>query len=351
MKAKELKPPERSPKPGFSNRSLEWFSDHLGTYGWRAAAFRVDSIRTEAIWTYNVDPQASADYGDSDADLMATALVLLAYSGSGFDHSCGGFERDCYSALIRIRQAIHPDGSARDGAITCMRTHALVTAAVSESYGLSMDNAIKPMAEITCAYLLSKQLPCGGWGLTPDDRETDLLTTALAVHALTMACICGVRESVAEAKPGVRAALLACKQQSRRDGLHAAAWLLCACFMVRDLWNSEYAEGLRGWLRDSPNTPDAIVRSCGFVALWLANLVIYQEGAKPAREWLDGMAGYLLGRQRGWTPEDKERGWTTTAIDEYGSWDPLGPGGRVVSTALASLALEIQFRYERVYGG
>ncbi len=351
MTAKELKPPKKYSKPGGSERSLEWFSDHLGTYGWRAAAFRVDSIRTESIWTYSVDPQAGADYGDSDEDLMATALVLLAYTGSGFDHRFGEFMGDCHSALIRIRQAMHPDGSARDGDVTCMRTHALVTAALSETYGLSMDKAIKPMAEITCAYLLSKQLPGGGWGLTADDRKTDLLTTALAVHALKMACISGVRESVAEARGGVRSELLAGKQQSRRDCLHAAAWLLCACFMELDLWNSAHAEELLEWLRDSSNTPDSIARSGGFLALWLASMVIYQEGGKPARAWLDAMAGYLLGRQRGWTPEDKERGWTTTAIDEYGSWDPLGPGGRVVSTAFAALALETHFRYVRSYDG
>ena len=38
-----------------------------------------------------------------------------------------------------------------------------------------------------------------------------------------------------------------------------------------------------------------------------------------------------------------------------GSWDPVGPwghaGGRVYSTALMSLCLEVDFRYERVLPG
>ena len=40
--------------------------------------------------------------------------------------------------------------------------------------------------------------------------------------------------------------------------------------------------------------------------------------------------------------------------DAAGSWDPDGPwgmvGGRVYSTALALLTLEVQYRYSRVVG-
>ena len=40
--------------------------------------------------------------------------------------------------------------------------------------------------------------------------------------------------------------------------------------------------------------------------------------------------------------------------DEKGSWDPIGPwgfaGGRVYSTALMTLTLEVYFRYSQVLG-
>ena len=42
------------------------------------------------------------------------------------------------------------------------------------------------------------------------------------------------------------------------------------------------------------------------------------------------------------------------ARDEYGSWDPLDPwssvGGRVYSTALNCLTMEVYYRYPRVFG-
>ncbi len=40
--------------------------------------------------------------------------------------------------------------------------------------------------------------------------------------------------------------------------------------------------------------------------------------------------------------------------DEKGSWDPVGPwgysGGRVYSTALMTLCIEVNFRYAKVLG-
>jgi hypothetical protein len=43
-----------------------------------------------------------------------------------------------------------------------------------------------------------------------------------------------------------------------------------------------------------------------------------------------------------------------TEGDEKGSWDPVGPwgyaGGRVYSTALMTLCMEVYFRYGKVLG-
>ena len=40
--------------------------------------------------------------------------------------------------------------------------------------------------------------------------------------------------------------------------------------------------------------------------------------------------------------------------DERGSWDPVGPwgvdGGRVYSTAILAMCLEVYYRYDKVFG-
>ena len=57
----------------------------------------------------------------------------------------------------------------------------------------------------------------------------------------------------------------------------------------------------------------------------------------------------LLDHQRGYVKADKDANLDTAeALDEHGSWDPLGAwgtaGGRVYSTAISALALETEWR-------
>jgi hypothetical protein len=69
---------------------------------------------------------------------------------------------------------------------------------------------------------------------------------------------------------------------------------------------------------------------------------MYQMGGKHWKDWNQELKPAVLDSQR------KEGG------DYKGSWDPVGPwghsGGRVYSTALMVLCLEVYFRYSRVLG-
>ena len=72
---------------------------------------------------------------------------------------------------------------------------------------------------------------------------------------------------------------------------------------------------------------------------------LFQMGAqKPEywKRWEEALVPTLLESQR-------------ADGDARGSWDPVGPwghsGGRVYSTALMTLCLEVHFRYGRLLGG
>ncbi|MCI0650904.1 MAG: hypothetical protein L0Z55_03355 [Planctomycetes bacterium] len=78
-----------------------------------------------------------------------------------------------------------------------------------------------------------------------------------------------------------------------------------------------------------------------FCYWYFGTFAIFQSNDKAFREWSDGLLAALLESQRG--ANDSE--------DEEGSWDPIDPwgacGGRVYSTAMAVLALEVQCRFLR----
>ena len=69
-----------------------------------------------------------------------------------------------------------------------------------------------------------------------------------------------------------------------------------------------------------------------------------QWGGEHWKQWRKSIEQALLPHQRMEDPED----------NFYGSWDPVGPwgedGGRVYSTAVGALILEVYYRYGHVLG-
>ncbi len=68
-------------------------------------------------------------------------------------------------------------------------------------------------------------------------------------------------------------------------------------------------------------------------------LAMHQMGDKHWKIWKTAMDKAIVGSQR------KD----TTYCDMKGSWDPIGPwgpdGGRVYSTAMLAMCLEVYYRY------
>jgi hypothetical protein len=84
-----------------------------------------------------------------------------------------------------------------------------------------------------------------------------------------------------------------------------------------------------------------------------ASLALYQVGGTTWKTWEKAMSTTLLDNQRGWCAADKSQSLTTKeALDEQGSWDPVGAwgsaGGRVYSTTMACLTLQTYYRYKRI---
>ena len=78
---------------------------------------------------------------------------------------------------------------------------------------------------------------------------------------------------------------------------------------------------------------------------YYATLAMFQVGGKPWKTWNAHLKTDVVDHQR----QD------TTYCLYKGSWDPIGPwgpdGGRVYSTALLAMCLEVYYRYDRVFIG
>ena len=74
---------------------------------------------------------------------------------------------------------------------------------------------------------------------------------------------------------------------------------------------------------------------------YYGTLAIFQVGSDAWKQWNAALKDAVIDHQR------KEG-------DEKGSWDPAGPwgrdGGRVYSTAVCVMCMEVYYRYARVFG-
>jgi len=80
-----------------------------------------------------------------------------------------------------------------------------------------------------------------------------------------------------------------------------------------------------------------------FYYWYYGTLAMYQVGGSHFDKWNEAMKTAIIAHQN-----------TDKTKDEFGSWDPVDPwsteGGRVYSTALNCLCMEVYYRYPRVFG-
>ena len=71
---------------------------------------------------------------------------------------------------------------------------------------------------------------------------------------------------------------------------------------------------------------------------------MFQIGGPRWDRWNEALKTALIDKQR-----------VIKTEDEYGSWDPVDPwsmiGGRIYSTAINCLSMEVYYRYPKVFGG
>jgi len=197
----------------------------------------------------------------------------------------------------------------------------------------------------------------------PGDNDTSV--TGWMVMALKSAKMAGLRVSE-EAFDGARSWIeKATEPEYGRVGYTARGTGPARPEGFEDLFPSEKSESLtavgilsRVFLGEDPAKSEAIRKGTNLclkaLPVWdpeggavdmyywyYGTLAMFQVGDDAWKKWLAAMGPAIIDHQR------KEG-------CEKGSWDPVGPwgraGGRVYSTALMVMCMEVFYRYDRVFG-
>jgi hypothetical protein len=286
------------------------------------------------------------------ADTGVTGLALLTFLGAGNTHQHGEFAPVVQHGLEFLLAAQSRDGNLAGDAETFafMYCHGMATLALSEAYAMTGDKRLETSVKAAINYTISAQIPItGGWRYRANEPATEMGDTSqlgwqlMALKSAELAGIempartregivrfiksvsMGSNGGIASYQPGVR----------KPNRTMTAEALVCRQFMGMTRDNPASDEAGDFLVNELPS-PDRI----NLYYWYYGTLGTYQLQGDHWQRWNTAMQTTLISRQR-------------VDGDSAGSWDPDclwgGYGGRVYSTAMSTLCLEVYYRYLPLY--
>jgi hypothetical protein len=286
----------------------------------------------------------------ANADTGVTGLALLAYLGAGETHLAGKHRETVQHGLEFLLASQAHDGSVAGSAelFAAMYCHGIATLALSEAYALSGDQRLLSGLQRALQFTVNSQSTAGGWRYRPSEPTDpgDMSQFGWQLMALKSAELGGIAmPSVTRARMvrflqncsgGRSRGLAAYRPGDRASRTMTAEALVCRYFLEAENSPAALDEAAAYVMEELPHRQGA-----NFYYWYYGTLAVFQRQGEDWRRWNAALQGELLARQR----------WDGALA---GSYDPDdlwgGYGGRVYSTALAALSLEVYYRYLPIHG-
>ena len=296
--------------------------------------------------------------GKGVVDTGVTGLACLAFLGAGHTERAGQFKQNVLGSVgWMIKQQDGKGCIVRQGERHIGYHHAIAGLALAESYGMARNPKTGQAAQKAIDYSINEhQVEYGAWRYTAK-QAADTSVTGWFIMQLKSAKVAGLKVdgksfSGASAfldkvttKPGAGG-----DQYGGRVGYQTPVGdrvTLTAVGMVGRLFMGYKANdpmligGAEHLMENLPMKTNIRNGKVSFYYWYYGTLGMFQVGGKYWKAWNGMLRDHLVGSQR--------RGG-----DEDGSWD-FQPsawsyhGGRVMSTALGALCLEVYYRYLPMY--
>ncbi|MEO1995231.1 MAG: prenyltransferase/squalene oxidase repeat-containing protein [Planctomycetaceae bacterium] len=291
----------------------------------------------------------------SHFDMAHTGLVVLAFQGGGHFH----FNKTKYSQQVRDGLEWIVKNQKKDGGLYTtqghhlMYEHGIATFALLEACALDVAAGRKPLrewrqaAERAVRYIEKMQHNDGGWRYTATKtRPSDTSVSGWQVLALKTALEAGI-DFDPQVVPKAKAFFESCEQgrtgitnyTTNRRNTHATTGVgMLAHQFLFGTPDSRLVKSASGVLADfAEATYGPRISSPNDYYLWYnCTLAMFQAGGENWKRWNGVVRDKVVGLQ-------EHDGCAR------GSWPPngrfAGTGGRIYSTALAVLSLEVYYRF------
>lgn len=323
---------------------------------WLARAQRPDGAWDATRWGAGREQRVlNHDRGGAGkkAETGLTGLALLAMQGAGYNHLEGPYSDNVRSGLAYLLESQKQDGSLAGEATTYAATycHSMATFALAEALATTKDDRLYPGTEAAVAYLIRSQSKAtGGWRYRPGDRG-DMSQMGWVLMALRSAELAGIEVSpkvwngieqfVRSVTRGKQGGLAAYQPLAPTSPTMTAEALYCRQILGTSGGQTAASQEAAKYLTDRLSTRSvAANRPINLYYWYYATLALHHHREHDNRAWQswnDSLVQTLLPLQ---VAEGQNQGsWTPTTL-----WG--GYGGRVYSTALATMCLEVYYRYD-----
>ena len=277
------------------------------------------------------------------ADTGITGLALLALLGAGHTHIDGEHRKTVQHGLefLLSRQDAHGSLAGDARIFAAMYCHAMASLAVSEAYAMTGDERLRPHVDRAIAYSNAAQHPTnGGWRYRPGDLG-DTSQFGWQVMALSSARLGGVdipartqtgmNTFLRSVTTGPRGGLAGYRQGERVTRAMTAEAFVCRVFLKQPTDAGTIDEMAQFLLQETPGS-----QATNYYYWYYATLAMCQLQDERWDRWNEALQRRLLETQR-------------TDGTMAGSWNPNctwgSYGGRIYSTAMAAMCIEVYYRY------
>ena len=349
-----LAPPGESTSPeAFFQRSREQRQKFIEAMGGseeserhvaRALAYLARNQERDGHWPFRPQQRGSGRRGKND--IAITGLAALCFLAA--DHTPrkpGPYQQCVKKGVDYLCARQKPDGDLRYGGD--MYSHAIAALAVAEAAAMTRDPYYRAAAIKAGRFIINAQnRSTGGWRYQPgDEGDTSVLGwQVMALHSLERG---GIRMP-AETRRGAfkwlarvsrsRHKMLAGYTSASHTLRMTAEAVSSRVFLGQKLTPAEMKEAcdyLQFEYKKRRNK-----READYYYWYYGSLALMQMQNEAWRKWNDQMQVTLRGLQ------EKDGSWDERRSSKYGP-----RGGRIYATALATLTLEVYYRYLPMYGG
>jgi hypothetical protein len=334
---------------------LDWLKRHQSIDGkWECHGFSSNCDKKRGA--------ACEGQGVAAFDVGVTGLALLAFLGAGYDEQRASPYRESVSSGLRYLAGVQ-DPQGCFGPTSDPRhvySHAIATAVMCEALASTADAAWLKASEGGVAYIYACQNPYKGWryGKQPGDNDTSVTGWMLMalkaakdagfpINPLYMRDGLAFIDAVTDEDTGRTGYFRKGEHPVRPEGSVAkwpgteteslTAFAICSRFACGEGNNPLNKTGAKLLAKRLPSW-DEMKGSIDYYYWYYGTLATFRLGGADWEKWQKALKPLVLDHQ-------------VKAGCAAGSWDPKDPwgdaAGRVYSTALMTMCLEVYYRYPR----